>query len=268
MNSLPAPRVEVHESRADLATTVAGAFVRLLTVRQASGDVPQVALTGGTIAGRDPPGDRSPGPGSEVDWSRVEFFWGDERFVAPDSDGPATPEWCEPTSSTWSAWTRLGSTRCRPPADAADVEAAATSYADEVRAAGSGRFALVYARGRDRRPRRLAVPRFPRRLDVDDRIAVGVTGSPNPPPERVSLTFAALNRADEVLVRGQWRRQGRGRRCGRSPPRRPTSTRSRRRGPRRGRDDLVPRPRVRQPRPLGVGAGRACRLLSDCPDLE
>ena len=27
-------------------------------------------------------------------------------------------------------------------------------------------------------------------LDVDDRVAVGVTGSPKPPPERVSLTFA------------------------------------------------------------------------------
>jgi 6-phosphogluconolactonase len=35
-------------------------------------------------------------------------------------------------------------------------------------------------------------------LDVDDTIAVAVTDSPKPPPERVSLTYAALNRADEV----------------------------------------------------------------------
>ena len=40
-------------------------------------------------------------------------------------------------------------------------------------------------------------PGFPQ-LDVDDAIAVGVTGSPKPPPERVTLTFPALNRADEV----------------------------------------------------------------------
>ena len=46
----PPPRVEVHESRSELATSVAGAFLRLLTVRQAAGDVPQVALTGGSIA--------------------------------------------------------------------------------------------------------------------------------------------------------------------------------------------------------------------------
>jgi 6-phosphogluconolactonase len=42
-------------------------------------------------------------------------------------------------------------------------------------------------------------------LDVDDRVAVGVTSSPKPPPERVSLTFGALNRSRSVwfLVSGQ-----------------------------------------------------------------
>ena len=40
-------------------------------------------------------------------------------------------------------------------------------------------------------------PGFPQ-LDVDDAIAVGVTGSPKPPPERISLTFAALNRSEAV----------------------------------------------------------------------
>jgi 6-phosphogluconolactonase len=42
-------------------------------------------------------------------------------------------------------------------------------------------------------------------LDADDRVAVPVTGSPKPPPERVSLTFAALNRtrATWFLVTGE-----------------------------------------------------------------
>ena len=46
-------------------------------------------------------------------------------------------------------------------------------------------------------------PGFPQ-LDVTDEIAVPVTDSPKPPPERVSLTFAALNRTEEVwfLVSG------------------------------------------------------------------
>ena len=47
-------------------------------------------------------------------------------------------------------------------------------------------------------------PGFPQ-LDVDDRIAVAVTGSPKPPPDRISLTFTALNQAGEVwfLVSGE-----------------------------------------------------------------
>ena len=47
---------------------------------------------------------------------------------------------------------------------------------------------------------------FPGFTQLDStEIAVGVTGSPKPPPERVSLTFAALNRAKAVwfLVSGE-----------------------------------------------------------------
>jgi 6-phosphogluconolactonase len=46
-------------------------------------------------------------------------------------------------------------------------------------------------------------PGFPQ-LDVDDRIAVPVADSPKPPPERISLTFEALNHARSVwfLVSG------------------------------------------------------------------
>jgi 6-phosphogluconolactonase len=41
-------------------------------------------------------------------------------------------------------------------------------------------------------------------LDVDDQVAVGITNSPKPPPERVTLTLAALNRSRCVwfLVNG------------------------------------------------------------------
>jgi 6-phosphogluconolactonase len=47
-------------------------------------------------------------------------------------------------------------------------------------------------------------PGFPQ-LDVTDAIAVGVTGSPKPPPERISLTFEALRRSASVwfLVSGE-----------------------------------------------------------------
>ena len=36
-------------------------------------------------------------------------------------------------------------------------------------------------------------------LGVDDRVAVAVPDSPKPPPERISLTFGALNHSRAVL---------------------------------------------------------------------
>jgi 6-phosphogluconolactonase len=85
----------------------------------------------------------------------------------------------------------------------ADVDEAATAYGNLMRAHGSDAFELVMlGMGPDGHVASL-FPGFPQ-LDVDDRIAVGVTGSPKPPPQRISLTFAALNRTRAVwfLVSG------------------------------------------------------------------
>ena len=85
-----------------------------------------------------------------------------------------------------------------------DVDEAAAAYADELREHGSGAFEVVMLGiGPDGHVASL-FPGFPQ-LDVDDRIAVAVTDSPKPPPERVTLTFAALNRARAVwfLVSGE-----------------------------------------------------------------
>jgi 6-phosphogluconolactonase len=85
-----------------------------------------------------------------------------------------------------------------------DIEAAAAAYSDELRGQGSDDFDIVMLGvGPDGHIASL-FPGFPQ-LDVDDRIAVAVTGSPKPPPERISLTLGALNRARSVwfLVSGQ-----------------------------------------------------------------
>jgi 6-phosphogluconolactonase len=196
MNALPVPRVEVHESAEELATTVAGAFLRLVTVHQAAGEVPQVALTGGTIADKIHREIARLGADSGVDWSRVDFFWGDERYVAPDSDErnaklaradlldvlPVDPARIHEIPST---------------ADADDVDAAATAYAETVRSVGSGGFDLVMLGvGPDGHIASL-FPGFPQ-LAIDDAMAAGVSGSPKPPPERVTLTYPALGRSEEV----------------------------------------------------------------------
>jgi 6-phosphogluconolactonase len=218
MSSLPVPRVEVHESADELATTVAGAFLRLVTVRQAAGDVPQVVLTGGTIAHKIHSEIARLGADSDVDWSQIDFFWGDERFVAPDSDErnckqartalldvlPVDPARIHEIPST---------------ADADSVDSAATAYAETVRSVGRGSFdLLMLGVGPDGHIASL-FPGFPQ-LDIDDAIATGVTGSPKPPPERVTLTFPALARSEEVwfVVDGEAKAEAIGRALAATPP--------------------------------------------------
>ena len=218
MTTAPAPRVEVHESPDDLATAVAGAFLRLITVRQAAGDVPDVVLTGGTIADRIHREVARLASGSDVDWSRISFYWGDERFVAADSDERNA------TQARQAFLDVVGVDPARvheiPSTDDADsVGAAAAAYSDTLRSEATGTFdLLMLGVGPDGHIASL-FPGFPQ-LDVDDAIAVGVTGSPKPPPERVSLTFAALNRSDEVwfIVSGADKAEAVGRALAAQPP--------------------------------------------------
>jgi 6-phosphogluconolactonase len=190
------PRVEVHASPDELATAVAGAFLRLLTVRQGTGDIPQVALTGGTIAEKIHREIARLASTSDVDWSRVDFFWGDERFVAADSDERNAKE----AHATF--LDRVGADPARvydvPSTDDVDsVAAAATSYAETVRRVGRGSFdLLMLGVGPDGHVASL-FPGFPQ-LDVDDQIAVPVTGSPKPPPERVWFVVSGAEKAEAV----------------------------------------------------------------------
>ena len=194
------PRIEVHPDSATLATAVAGELLSRLADVQATGGVPQIALTGGTIAEEIHREIARLSPASEVDWSQVVIWWGDERFVAPDSPdrnaGQARAAFLD----------AVGATRVHEmpsTADAADVDAGAAAYAADLREHGSGEFDVVMLGiGPDGHIASL-FPGFPQ-LDSTE-IAVGVTGSPKPPPERISLTFAPLNRAKSVwfLVSGE-----------------------------------------------------------------
>jgi 6-phosphogluconolactonase len=186
-----------------LAATVADRFLQRMAAAQGRGETPNVALTGGTIAeavhrqiaqravNRD--------AGSDVDWHRVVFWWGDERFVAPDSPdrNALDARACFLDVVGADQVHEIPST-----ADAADPAASAAAYAEQLRGSGAGEFDLVMlGMGPDGHVASL-FPGFPQ-LDSED-VTVPVTGSPKPPPERVSLTFGALNRARAVwfLVTG------------------------------------------------------------------
>ncbi|CAN5400897.1 6-phosphogluconolactonase [soil metagenome] len=189
-----APRIEVHPDAPTLATAIAGELIARLEAAQASGNVPQIGLTGGTIADAVHREIARLSPGSDVDWTRVVIWFGDERFVAPDSPdrnaGQARAAFLDAVGAR--EVHEMPST-----ADAADLDAAAASYSADMREHGAGQFdVLMLGIGPDGHVASL-FPGHPA-LDVHDQVAVGVTDSPKPPPERVSLTFAALNRAESV----------------------------------------------------------------------
>lgn len=188
------PLIEVHPDAATLATAVAGELIARLEAAQASGNVPQICLTGGTIAEAIHRELARLSPSSEVDWTRVVVWFGDERFVAPDSPdrnaGQARAAFLDAVGAR--DVHEMPST-----ADATDVHAGAASYGTTMRENGAGQFdVLMLGIGPDGHVASL----FPGNaaLSVDDQVAVGVTNSPKPPPERISLTFAALNRAESV----------------------------------------------------------------------
>jgi 6-phosphogluconolactonase len=194
--------VQVLPTADALARAVAERLVARIAAVQAEGRVPSVALTGGTIANeiyRAVAGL----PSADVDWTLVDFWWGDERYVPADSadrnDRAAELDLLDVVGVD------PARVHAMPAADEAHpgLEAAAAAYAEEVREHGSGEFDLVLLGvGPDGHVASL-FPHFPQ-LDVWDDIAVGVTDSPKPPPERITLTFPALNRTREVwfLVAG------------------------------------------------------------------
>ncbi|WP_432478507.1 6-phosphogluconolactonase [Nocardioides sp. GXQ0305] len=189
-------RIEVFDDADALSRAVAGELLARLEAAQAGGGSPQVALTGGSIAERIHAALGEAGPRSEVDWGRVVVWWGDERFVAPDSAERNALD------ARRSFLDRVGV----PDAHVHEVAAtdttatvgdAAAAYAEAIREHGSGAFEVVMLGiGPDGHCASL-FPGHPA-LDVADAITVAVRESPKPPPERVSLTFEALNRSRAV----------------------------------------------------------------------
>jgi 6-phosphogluconolactonase len=195
--------IKVLPSAEGVARAVAEQLVARIAAVQADGRIPSIVLTGGTIANEIY---RAVGalPSGDVDWTKVDLWWGDERYVAADSNDR------NDRAAELDLLDVVGADPARvhamPAADEAhpDLANAAASYAHLVRTHGSGLFDLVLLGvGADGHVASL-FPGFPQ-LDVDDEIAVPVTDSPKPPPERVSLTFAALNRTREawLLVTGE-----------------------------------------------------------------
>jgi len=207
--------VVVHPDPATLATaTAARLLVRLIDAQSVHRPVHAV-LTGGALGIRVLAEVAGSPLRDIVDWSGVHLWWGDERFL------PAA----HPDRNETQAREALLDALPIPPANihpipAADApgigspEDAAAAYAAEL--AG---FVVAHDRAAAGVEARPAVPVFDvlllgmgpdghvaslfpghEAVHVVDRTVVGVHGSPKPPPERVSLTYPAIEAAEEVWL--------------------------------------------------------------------
>ncbi|WP_229054143.1 6-phosphogluconolactonase [Aeromicrobium sp. Leaf350] len=173
----------------DAAATLAQALETRLALLQTGGVVPRVALTGGTIAND---AYRLLGANPDVDWTRVDLWWGDERFVpeghADRNDQQAREAFLDRLEVPDERIHAAPAHGCDLSlAEAADAYAATLPDAFDVVLLGVGPDGHVAS----------LFPGF-EQLDEVERRAVEVFGSPKPPAERISLTFPTLNAADAV----------------------------------------------------------------------
>ena len=190
-----APRFLVHPDARTLADAAAARLVVTLADVQAERELAELVLTGGTMGsavveavGRVP-------ARSAVDWSRVQVWWGDERWLP--ADDPDRND----TQNDAAGLASLGLDpslvhRVAGPDLVDTAEDAASAYADTLSAHLSGPFDVVLLGvGPDAHVASL-FPHHPAQRVSG--AAVAVHGSPKPPPDRVSLTFDSLARSRQV----------------------------------------------------------------------
>ncbi|HEY8295402.1 MAG TPA: 6-phosphogluconolactonase [Micrococcaceae bacterium] len=230
----PNVRINIHPSFDVLAATTAARLItKLLDVQNERGEA-TVVLTGGSVGIATLQAVvRSPAAPA-VDWAKVNFWWGDERFVESASAERNANQ------ATDALLSRVGTDPARVHQMGAadqfdDVEAAAAHYSRQLAAAADDEHRRSYegdvsegdgesgdgsddgsGSGASRTP---TLPRFDVLLlgiGPDAHIAslfpemagirakgagvVGVKDSPKPPPLRTSLTLSAINSAQEIWL--------------------------------------------------------------------
>lgn len=194
--------IVMHSTADMLAATTAARLVTRLVDVQSSGRVPAVALTGGGVGIATLAQVASSPARDAVDWTRVEIYWGDERFV-PRDDAERNEKQARDALLDR---VDLDPARVHPmaPSDGDfgdDVDAAADAYAAIL---GRQDHLDLVLLGMGPEGHVLSV--FPDSPAVyDDRPVVAVRNCPKPPPTRISLTLPTARSATEVwlLVAGE-----------------------------------------------------------------
>jgi 6-phosphogluconolactonase len=200
--------VAVHADADLLAQAVAARLLVKLLDAQAERGQAAVVLTGGRIAAAVYRALAALPARDAVDWSRVDVWWGDERFLpAGDPDRNETQARAALLDAVPLDPARVHPMPASDGPDGDDPEAAAARYAGELsRAARPGHGplphfdVLMLGVGEDGHVASV-FPDHP--VLHESRPVAAVRDSPKPPPVRTSLTLPTVNTAEEVwLVAG------------------------------------------------------------------
>ena len=199
------PELIVQRDAAQLADDVAIRVLAALAHAQQTRGRAALALTGGSIMEAVWSDLAQARHRDAVDWSRVDVFWGDERYVPAGSDDRNDT----PANRLLFDLAPFDAARLHPmPASDSghddNVEAAAASYAEELARARRAddpdeipNFdVLLLGVGPDGHCASL-FPEHPGAHDESGPV-IAVRNSPKPPPTRLSLSFDGLAAANEV----------------------------------------------------------------------
>ncbi|UFS60341.1 6-phosphogluconolactonase [Subtercola endophyticus] len=196
-------RVLVHPDKASLAGAVAARFITKIIDILDEVDEAHVVLSGGSVNTDLMAAIRNSPAQVNVDWKRIHFWWGDERFVPKDSADRNELQAREALLDH----IPVDEAKVHPFASSDEIEDlddAAAAYARELvefapDAALYPRFDILFLGvGPDGHIASL----FPGMEGITERDAtvVSVRNSPKPPPLRLSLTLPVIRSADRIWL--------------------------------------------------------------------
>lgn len=197
-------RVLIHEDREALAASLAARFLTKTVDLLAEKNTVNVVLEGGRVAIEVLTQINANAARDSVDWGRVHFWWGDERFV-PSGDAERNDS--KAFDALLSHLELPAENIHRMPAsdDGMTLDEAAMAYEQELERYSSGaenglpRFDITFLGvGPDGHTASL----FPDHAEVLERTrhVLPVRSSPKPPAERLTLTRPALNSSRRIWV--------------------------------------------------------------------
>ncbi|PJJ63186.1 6-phosphogluconolactonase [Compostimonas suwonensis] len=196
-------RVLVHSDKNALSGSVAARFLtKTVDILEESAEA-HIVLTGGSVGIAVLAAINSSSARDTVDWSRVHFWWGDDRWL-PEGDAERNDRQAADALLDHIAVPGENVHPFATSDSGLDLDTAALAYAEELAehaedGASLPRFDITFLGvGPDGHIASL----FPDQpgIRVTETTTIPVRNSPKPPPERLSLTRPAINSSERIWL--------------------------------------------------------------------